>query len=60
MLMLGGVWCLGLKRGESRWKNREGSFSDGGWCVMLMLGGVERRELKYKDSGERNFGGKKG
>ena len=22
MLMLGGVWCLGLKRGESRWRNR--------------------------------------
>ena len=36
---------LGLKRGESRWRNREGR---------------ERRELKYRDSGERNFRGKKG
>ena len=24
MLMLGGGWCLGLKRGESKQRNREG------------------------------------
>ena len=24
MLMLGGGWCLGLKRGESKWRNKEG------------------------------------
>ena len=23
-LMLGGGWCLGLNRGESKWRNKEG------------------------------------
>ena len=42
MLMLGGGWCLGLKRGESRWEREN----------------EEREDNINNEGGERNFGGK--